>query len=97
METIFARASAQGKAGVSLIRLSGPHAFACAERMVGFIPKPRVATLAELTGEDKQIIPEWIRSGAPVTVFDEPSDWMDFENGGIQVEHLNKISSILNA
>ena len=56
METIFARASAQGKAGVSLIRLSGPHAFGCAKQMVGFIPKPRIATLADLIGEHNQII-----------------------------------------
>ncbi|MBT6532573.1 MAG: tRNA uridine-5-carboxymethylaminomethyl(34) synthesis GTPase MnmE [Marinovum sp.] len=56
METIFARASAQGKAGVSLIRLSGPHAFDCAAQMVGFIPKPRVATLANVLGADQQII-----------------------------------------
>ena len=60
METIFARASAQGKAGVSLIRLSGPHAFGCAKQMVGFIPKPRIATLADLIGEDNQIIDQAI-------------------------------------
>lgn len=60
METIFARASAQGKAGVSLIRLSGPHALGCAEKLVGFIPESRVATLAELTGEDKEIIDQAI-------------------------------------
>ena len=60
METIFARASAQGKAGVSLIRLSGPHAFDCAAQMVGFIPKPRVATLANVLGSDQQIIDQAI-------------------------------------
>ena len=88
METIFARASAQGKAGVSLIRLSGPHAFACAERMVGFIPKPRVATLAELTGEDKQIIDQAI-----VVCFNAPHS---FTGEDVVEFHVHGSTAVVN-
>jgi tRNA modification GTPase len=38
MDTIFARASAAGKAGVSVIRISGPLAHVAAERLAGPLP-----------------------------------------------------------
>ncbi len=38
METIFARATAAGKAGVAVIRISGPHARLAAERLAGPLP-----------------------------------------------------------
>ena len=41
MDTIFALASAQGKAGVAVIRLSGPNAFAVAARLTGAELPPR--------------------------------------------------------
>ena len=88
METIFARASAQGKAGVSLIRLSGPHAFGCAKQMVGFIPKPRVATLADLIGEDKQIIDQAI-----VVCFNAPHS---FTGEDVVEFHVHGSTAIVN-
>ncbi|WP_171175196.1 tRNA uridine-5-carboxymethylaminomethyl(34) synthesis GTPase MnmE [Ruegeria sp. HKCCD8929] len=41
MDTIFALASAQGKAGVAVIRLSGPQAYMAAERLAGDGLPPR--------------------------------------------------------
>ncbi|MEX0317665.1 MAG: tRNA uridine-5-carboxymethylaminomethyl(34) synthesis GTPase MnmE [Ruegeria sp.] len=41
MDTIFALASAQGKAGVAVIRLSGPQAYMAAERLAGADLPPR--------------------------------------------------------
>ncbi|MCF8509908.1 MAG: tRNA uridine-5-carboxymethylaminomethyl(34) synthesis GTPase MnmE [Rhodobacteraceae bacterium] len=49
METIFALASARGKAGVSVIRISGDRAFAAAEKLCGTLPEPRRASLRRLT------------------------------------------------
>jgi tRNA modification GTPase len=46
--TIFALASAQGRAGVSIIRLSGPKALATAETLSGKTFKPRYATYTDL-------------------------------------------------
>lgn len=48
MDTIFALATAQGKSGVSIVRVSGPLAFQIAETLSGIRPQPRVATLRVL-------------------------------------------------
>lgn len=45
METIYALSTARGKAGVAIIRVSGPRAWDAAERMCGGLPAPRRAAL----------------------------------------------------
>ncbi len=52
MDTIFALASGRGKAGVAVIRLSGPLAHAAVERFAGSLPEPRRASVRRLTGAD---------------------------------------------
>jgi tRNA modification GTPase len=52
METIFALASARGKAGVAVIRVSGDRAFAAATALCGRLPEPRRASLRRLTHRD---------------------------------------------
>ena len=49
MDTIFAPASARGRAGVALVRLSGPQAVAAAENLCGTLPPPRRAGLRRIT------------------------------------------------
>lgn len=49
MDTIFALASARGKAGVSVIRLSGPSSWEAVEGLCGRLPDPRVASVRRLT------------------------------------------------
>ena len=44
-DTIFALASARGRAGVAVIRVSGPGAFPCVLQLAGAVPMPRKATL----------------------------------------------------
>ncbi len=48
MDTIFALATAPGKAGVAVIRVSGPSAFDAGERLAGAVPTPRYASLRRL-------------------------------------------------
>ncbi|RWR07008.1 tRNA uridine-5-carboxymethylaminomethyl(34) synthesis GTPase MnmE [Paenirhodobacter populi] len=48
METIFALATARGKAGVAVIRISGALAWEAAGRLAGRLPEPRVAGLRHL-------------------------------------------------
>ncbi len=48
-DTIFAPASAAGRAGVAIIRVSGPEATTCLGALSVATPAPRVATLATLT------------------------------------------------
>ena len=46
--TIVALSSAPGKAGVAVIRVSGPRVRFVLETFAGLIPEPRVATLRKL-------------------------------------------------
>lgn len=61
-DTIFALSSGAGRAGIAVIRLSGPHVRAALEKIAGALPKPRVAALRGLrdpaTGEalDKGLV-----------------------------------------
>lgn len=48
MDTIFALATAPGKSGVAVVRVSGPAAWTAGERLAGALPEPRVAGLRRL-------------------------------------------------
>lgn len=48
MDTIFALASARGRAGVAVIRISGPLAWDTVRDLAGAVPEPRVASLRVL-------------------------------------------------
>ena len=58
MDTIFALASAPGKAGVAVIRVSGPSAWRAAEQLAGALPKPREAVLRRLKDRAGQVLDE---------------------------------------
>ena len=49
MDTIYALASARGKAGVAVIRISGPDAWAAVRVLTGDLPNPRRAGLRRLS------------------------------------------------
>lgn len=54
MDTIFALATARGKAGVAVVRVSGPSAFLASQSLVGDLPEPRrvvLRTLRDPAGE----------------------------------------------
>ncbi|MFK7939589.1 MAG: tRNA uridine-5-carboxymethylaminomethyl(34) synthesis GTPase MnmE [Roseovarius sp.] len=48
MDTIFALSTALGKAGVAIIRISGPHAHGAAMALCGTLPAPRRASVRAL-------------------------------------------------
>mgnify|MGYP000701453078 CR=1 FL=1 len=50
MDTIFAQATAPGKAGVAIVRLSGPEAWTAVERLCGSVPPVRQAGLRTVRG-----------------------------------------------
>lgn len=56
MDTIFALATAQGKAGLAVVRLSGPRAHAAAARLAGPLPENR--GLRRLTAADGTLLDE---------------------------------------
>ncbi|MDE3240295.1 MAG: tRNA uridine-5-carboxymethylaminomethyl(34) synthesis GTPase MnmE [Paracoccaceae bacterium] len=71
MDTIYALASGRGRAGVSVIRLSGPLAFATAETLAGPLPRARQAGLRRLRARDGEVLDEALvlcfESGASFT------------------------------
>jgi tRNA modification GTPase len=50
VDTIFAQATAVGRAGVSVVRVSGPLAHETCTKMVGRLPKPRSSALRMVKG-----------------------------------------------
>jgi tRNA modification GTPase len=56
MDTIFALASARGKSGVAVIRLSGPRAHAVCQAMAGRLPPLRQATLCTLHNAAAEVL-----------------------------------------
>jgi tRNA modification GTPase len=56
MDTIFAQATAQGRAGVCVIRISGPQAFFIAETIAQPLPAPRLAAVRAISDADGQVI-----------------------------------------
>jgi tRNA modification GTPase len=49
MDTIYALATARGRSGLAVVRISGPAAFAAGSALGGRLPEPRVAGLRRLT------------------------------------------------
>jgi len=58
LETIFALATARGKAGIAVIRVSGPRAFAVGQALAGSLPASRVAGLRLLKSPDGVVLDE---------------------------------------
>jgi len=58
MDTIFALATARGRAGVAVIRISGPRAFDAASRLAGDLPLPGRARLRKLRDMSGDIVDE---------------------------------------
>lgn len=52
-DTIFALSSAPGRAGIAVIRVSGPQAGAAIEALTGSLPVPRQASLRPLVGAER--------------------------------------------
>jgi tRNA modification GTPase len=55
-ETIFALSTAQGRAGVAVIRVSGPGARLAAQSLLGAIPRPRLAQFTAIRDPGTQLL-----------------------------------------
>lgn len=56
MDTIFALASARGKSGVAVIRVSGPDAFSGTQKLVASLPELRKAGLRDVVALDGEVL-----------------------------------------
>ncbi len=70
MDTIFALASAPGKAGVAVIRSSGPLALLIAEKLCGICPKPRFSHYVKIRDLHGNLIDMGL-----VVFFEEPGSF----------------------
>jgi tRNA modification GTPase len=70
MDTIFAQATAVGRAGVSVVRVSGPLAHETCAKMVGALPEFRKSSLRMVKGSDGGYIDQ-----ALVLRFDRPESF----------------------
>lgn len=66
MDTIFALATAQGKAGVAIVRVSGPASFDACRVLCGYVPEARKPSVRKLVSSDGSLLDE-----ALVLAFDE--------------------------
>lgn len=89
MDTIFALASAVGKAGVSVVRVSGPSAWDACSRLCGDVPAPRRTALRKLTDGAGQMLDE-----ALVLTFE---DGKSFTGEQVVEFHLHGSIAILRA
>ncbi|NNE78795.1 MAG: tRNA uridine-5-carboxymethylaminomethyl(34) synthesis GTPase MnmE [Silicimonas sp.] len=64
MDTIFALASAPGKSGVAVVRISGPMALAALERLAGDVPEARQMCLRSL-GDDGLVLDQALVAAFP--------------------------------
>lgn len=55
MQTIYALATARGRAGVAVIRVSGPRAFVAVQMLCGDVPAPRHAVLRRLVWAGEEL------------------------------------------
>ncbi|WP_299152654.1 tRNA uridine-5-carboxymethylaminomethyl(34) synthesis GTPase MnmE [uncultured Tateyamaria sp.] len=89
MDTIFALATAQGRAGVSVVRISGPSAFACASKLAGTLPPPRQAGVRTLSDSDGQPVDQ-----ALVLTFQSPAS---FTGEDVVELHLHGSIAVVSA
>ncbi|KIN62826.1 tRNA modification GTPase MnmE [Sulfitobacter noctilucicola] len=56
MDTIYAQATAQGRAGVAVVRISGPHAFEVAGKIMENVPAPSENAVRNIRGKNGELI-----------------------------------------
>ena len=86
MDTIFAPATARGRAGIAVLRVSGPRANIVAKMLAGRLPEPRLASLCRLRNSEGELLDEALvlrfEAGASFT----GQDVIEFHlHGGIAV------------
>ena len=89
MDTIYALASARGKAGVAVVRISGPLAFLAVKNFTGDVPAPRRTALRVLRDVAGEVLDE-----ALVICFEKGASFTGEESAELQ---LHGSIAIVNA
>lgn len=87
MDTIYAVSTAPGKAGIAVIRVSGPLAFVIAQSLCGALPEPRRASLRVLRDETGERLDEGLVLVFPAEASFTGENSVEFHiHGSIAVE-----------
>lgn len=89
MDTIFAQATASGRAGVSVIRISGPDAHAIGQEIAGPLPAHRQSALREVRDRTGEVIDQ-----ALVLTFEGPNS---FTGEDVVELHLHGSIAVVSA
>lgn len=93
MDTIYALSTAQGKAGVAIIRISGPNAFKAVRALAGDVPAPRKASLRVLIDAQGVRLDE-----ALVLTFEENHSFTGEQSAEFQVHGSSAvIAAVMNS
>lgn len=84
-DLIAAIATATGRAGIGVVRVSGPTVTALAIQLLGKIPRPRIATHAAFLGESGQPIDDGIALYFPAPASYTGDDVLELQGHGGQV------------
>ncbi|MEZ5888194.1 MAG: hypothetical protein R3D56_15130 [Paracoccaceae bacterium] len=88
MDTIFALASARGKAGIAVVRLSGPGAHGAVARLCGRLPEARRAALRRLSWQGEAL------DEALVLIFDAGASFTGEASAEL---HLHGATAVIGA
>lgn len=92
MDTIFAQATSRGKAGVAVVRISGPLAFSAVQSLAGDVPKARQASLRKLVDQDGEVLDESL-----VICFEKGASFTGEQSAELQVHgSVAVVSAVLN-
>ena len=89
-DTIFALATARGRAGVAVVRISGPLAWEAAAKLVGDLPEPRSSALRVVRSADGEALDE-----ALVLVFESGASFTGERVAEIQLHGSNATVSVV--
>lgn len=89
MNTIYALSSGAGRAGVAVVRVSGPGAGVIVEGLTGNLPEPRMAALRTLTARDGRAIDRGLVLWFPAPGSFSGEDMAEFQvHGGAAILEL---------
>ena len=96
METIFALATPRGRAGVAVIRISGPDSFGAAEQLAGNLPDSHRAAVRPLRDEDGKVVDHTLvlRFKAPRSFTGE--DVVEFQTHG-SIAVIDRVLDLLGS
>ncbi len=88
-DTIAATATAPGRGGIGVLRVSGPRVPAIAEAMLGACPRPRHATLGDFRDADDRLIDQGLALYFPAPHSYTGEDVLELQgHGGVAVQRL---------